>query len=164
MSSTGLPVRIDEDGRPVYQAICDEPGCGFVCVEWKPAAGTVLPSEEKIHDMVGRSPQFCDQHAPVDQPPPPPPPPVPQSITPAQLRIAARRLFGITRENLDAAVAAVIAELATVDEQSAEDARDKWEKAVEIDRNHPLIVVVARGFGLSLTDIDNLFIFGASFV
>lgn len=161
MSTTGVPVRTDDDGRPVFQAICDEPGCGFVCVEWKPQT-LEQATPEKIHDMVGRGPQFCDQHAPAAEPTPPPP--VPQTITPAQLRIAARRLFRITREQLDGAVQQVIAALAEVDPDLAEDARDKWEKAVEIDKGHPLILVVARGFGLSLTDIDNLFIFGATFV
>jgi hypothetical protein len=118
---------------------------------------------EKVHDMVGRSPQFCDKHAPAAESPSPPPE-VPQTITPAQLRIAARRLFRITREQLDAAVSDVIAELAKEDVDLAEDARDKWEKAVEIDRNHPLIMVVGEGFGLTSADIDQLFIVGATFV
>lgn len=163
MSTTGKPARIDDDGRPVYEAICDHPGCGFVCGTWKPAAGTT-PTDEKIQDMVGRSPQWCNDHVPAQDPPPPPEDPVPQSITPAQLRIAARRLFGITRDQLDGAVEQVIAALERVDVQAAEDARDKWALAVEIDRNHPLIKVVAEGFGLTSSDADALFRFAATFV
>jgi len=156
MATTGQPARIRDDGRPEYEALCDV--CGKVCAVWVPLRPD--PSPEKIADMVGRTPQRCSDH-PLDEPPPPAVA-VPDVISPAQLLIAARRLFNISRDNLNAAVEAVIAEIALVDPAIAEDARDKWARAVEIQRNHPLILTVGMGFGLTRADIDRLFIVGAT--
>jgi len=156
MATTGQPARIRDDGRPEYEALCDV--CGKVCAVWVPLRPD--PSPEKIADMVGRTPQRCNDH-PLDEPPPPAVA-VPDTISPAQLLIAARRLFNISRDNLNAAVEAVITEIALVDQATAEDARDKWTRATVIERTHPLILVVARGFGLTQPDIDQLFIIGAT--
>lgn len=143
--------------RPgVYQGVCDV--CGVVCVEWATDPEGPVPDTETVYDRVGRSPQRCEDH-PLD-PEPPPPEPVPAFITPAQLRIAARRVLGIDRATLEGTVAAIIAGIQ--DEATRDDARDKWDLATVIERNHPLIAVVAQAFGKTNAEVDQMFRVGAT--
>lgn len=90
-------------------------------------------------------------------PPVVPPPPVPESVGPAQLRIAIRHLHGIT----SGAVYAVIS--AIPDAADQDDARDLWEYATVIRRDHPLIASLAAAFELASAQIDDVFRLAATF-
>lgn len=142
--------------RPgVYQGVCDV--CGAVCVEWSTDPQGPAPDAEMVYDRVGRSPQRCQDH-PLD--PEPPPEPVPAFITPAQLRIAARRVLGIDRATLEGTVASIIAGIE--DPAARADAQDKWDLATVIERGHPLIGVVQKAFGKTDAEVDEMFRVGAS--
>jgi hypothetical protein len=78
-----------------------------------------------------------------------PPPPVPQAIYPLQARKALRAA------GLFDAVQAHVASL------SAEE-QDEWEYALEIRRDHPVIVNGATALGLTKAQVDDLFRLGAT--
>ena len=88
-----------------------------------------------------------------------PPETVPESITPAELRIALRKLHGISKTQLDAVVESIFSSIPDPDDQ--QDARDLWQYANTIERQHPLIAVAGAAFGLSEQQIDNVFIYGS---
>lgn len=159
MGTTGEPAEIRTGNVHVYEAYCDvckQAGIHTVCGTWSPVnPGPATP--EQIQDAVGHVPQYCDDHAPP--PSPPPPPPVPEYITPAQLRIAARRVLGIDRATLEGTVAAIIAGIS--DPSARADAQDKWDLATVIERSHPLIDVVRQAFGKTHDDVDEMFRVGA---
>jgi len=96
----------------------------------------------------------------VPPPPPPAPPPVPEYITPAQLRIAARRVLGIDRGTLEGTVAAIIAGIS--DPAARDDAQDKWDLATVIERSHPLVDVVRQVFSKTHAEVDDMFRVGAT--
>jgi hypothetical protein len=83
--------------------------------------------------------------------PPPPPPPVPESASPAYLRIALRRLHGITPPMVSAKIELI------PDPQDRQDADDLWEYATSIRRNHPLVGSIAGAFDLSDAQVDEIF-------
>lgn len=89
----------------------------------------------------------------------PPPTPVPESITPAQLRVAARRLYGITPAQIDAVAAAIIGAIPNQDERT--DSQMLWDFAVVIDRQNRLLVPAAALLGLNDSQVDEMFRVGA---
>lgn len=148
------------DGRTAYEAVCDV--CGKLCVQWVPDPLSI-PTTEKIYDMVGRTPQLCDEHAPP-RTEEPPAAPIPDTITPAQVRIAAMIVLGLpSPEALDQIVEGVInspeAGLSDFERQAA---RVKWQHATVIERGHPLIQAVAVYLGVSSEVIDDVFRIGAT--
>lgn len=158
----GEPARYEEaTGFPVYVALCDEPGCGRVCVTCTYDRGGIVAPADWIEDKVGRSPQFCEEHAPP--PPPPPPEPVPQTITPAQVRIASMIVLGLPNaQALDEIVEAVISAPETgLSDFEKQAARVKWQHATVIERNHPLIAAVALYRRVGPEIIDDVFRIGA---
>lgn len=80
--------------------------------------------------------------------------PVPESASPATIRVALRRLHGVTNAALDATVAAVIDSL-PADEQ--DDAETMWLYSVAIRRDHPLVAAVAQAFSLTSSQVDEVF-------
>jgi hypothetical protein len=160
MGTTGQPVEIKPGDFHVYEAYCDvckQNGIHTVCGRWVPATRGPATSEQIIA-AVGHVPQYCDEHVPP--PPPPAPPPVPEYITPAQLRIAVRRVLGIDRGTLEGTVAAIIAGIS--DPAARGDAQDKWDLATVIERSHPLIDVVRQAFGKTHAEVDDMFRVGAT--
>lgn len=153
--NNGQPVDVNQYGFPIYAAVCDV--CGRECLRATYPMMALEAPAEWVDQAVGGSPQRCEDHPLV---PEPVPEPVPQSITPAQLRIAARRVLGIPRATLEATVAAIIA--AIEDPQTQDDARDKWDLATVIERNHPLIDVVRQAFGKTDAEVDEMFRVGST--
>jgi len=84
------------------------------------------------------------------RPPAPPPAPVPESVGPAQLRIAMRHLHGISAGQVYAVISAL-------PEAQQDDARDLWDYATAIKRDHPLVAAFAAAFGIAPADIDDVF-------
>ena len=82
------------------------------------------------------------------------PAPVPEDASPATIRVALRRLHGVTNAALDATVAAVIDSL-PADEQ--DDAETMWLYSVSIRRDHPLVAAVAQAFSLTDAQTDDVF-------
>jgi hypothetical protein len=82
------------------------------------------------------------------------PTPVPEAASPATIRVALRRLHGVTNSTLDATVAAVIDSL-PADEQ--DDAETLWLYSVSIRRDHPLVAAVAQAFSLTDAQTDEVF-------
>jgi hypothetical protein len=80
--------------------------------------------------------------------------PVPESASPATIRVALRRLHGVTNAALDATVAAVIDSL-PADEQ--DDAETMWLYSVSIRRDHPLVAAVGQVLSLTSSQIDEVF-------
>jgi hypothetical protein len=89
----------------------------------------------------------------------PPSKPVPESITPAQLFVAARRLFGITSAQIESAASQVID--AIPDQNEREDARNLWHYAVQIDRSNPFLIPAAQILRLTQNQVDEIFRTGA---
>ena len=91
---------------------------------------------------------FCEQHGnkPVG---------VPASIGPGQMRVALRRLHGVTSAQLSGIVAQIIAGI--TDDNARADAQDLWDHSGIIERNHPLVLVVSRVLGLTSDQVDELF-------
>ena len=83
--------------------------------------------------------------------PPQPPPPVPEATSPAFLRIALRRIHGITPAMVSSKI-----ELIT-DANDRQDAEDLWEYATAIRRAHPLVASLASLFNLSPEEVDDVF-------
>jgi hypothetical protein len=80
------------------------------------------------------------------------PAPVPESVGPAQLRIALLRLHGITDGAIYAAINAAI-----TDPQAEAEARIFWGTATVMLRSHPLLPALAAAFGLSPAQVDEVF-------
>lgn len=83
------------------------------------------------------------------------PAPVPESASPATIRVALRRLHGVRNSTLDATVGAIIASIE--DNEQAEDAETLWLYSVSIRRDHPLVAAVAQALNLTPSQIDEVF-------
>lgn len=83
------------------------------------------------------------------------PEPVPETASPATIRVALKRLFGVTNANLDATVDAVIAQLPT--EDARDEAETMWVYSVSIRRDHPLIAAVGQALNLTSDQVDDVF-------
>lgn len=86
-----------------------------------------------------------------DDPISPPPP----SATPASIRVALRRLHGITLQQLDAIITQVISSMP--DAGDREDAEILWQYAVQIERTHPLVGAIAMALNLTNEQVDDVF-------
>lgn len=84
------------------------------------------------------------------------PTPVPESASPATIRVALRRLHSISNAQLDATVDAVLGSIDNQEER--EDAETLWTYSVSIQRNHPLVAAVGIAFNLTQNQIDDIFI------
>ncbi|NBW11780.1 MAG: hypothetical protein EBR82_27485 [Caulobacteraceae bacterium] len=82
------------------------------------------------------------------------PAPVPESASPATIRIALRRLHGVTNAQLDGIVAGVIASLPPEDQ---DDAETLWTYSVSIRRDHPLVAAVGQVLNLTSDQVDEVF-------
>ena len=80
---------------------------------------------------------------------------VPESASPATIRVALRRLHGITNATLDATVAAVLAGISDPGER--DDAETLWLYSVSMRRDHPLVAAVAQAFSLTDAQTDEVF-------
>ena len=80
---------------------------------------------------------------------------VPESASPATIRVALRRLHGITNATLDATVTAVLSSISDPGER--DDAETLWLYSVSIRRDHPLVAAVGVAFNLSSEQIDDVF-------
>jgi hypothetical protein len=83
------------------------------------------------------------------------PTPVPEAASPATIRVALRRLHGVTNAQLDATVQAVLAGIADPGER--DDAETLWLYSVSIRRDHPLVAAVAVAFNLTDAQTDEVF-------
>lgn len=81
----------------------------------------------------------------------PPPPPVPDSVGPAQLRIALWRSHGIKPNDVLALIAAI------PDPQAEAEAEILWEYSAEVRRSHPLVTSFGAAFSLTKEQIDDVF-------
>lgn len=80
---------------------------------------------------------------------------VPESASPATIRIALRRRHGVPNSQLDFVVDSVIDSISNLDER--EDARTLWTYSVSIRRDHPLVAAVAASLSLTSADVDEVF-------
>lgn len=80
---------------------------------------------------------------------------VPEDASPATIRVALRRLHGITNSVLDATVGAVLASIQDPGER--DDAETLWLYSVSIRRDHPLVAAVAQAFNLTEAQTDEVF-------
>ena len=83
------------------------------------------------------------------------PMPVPEAASPATIRVALRRLHGITNSVLDATVGAVLSTISDPGER--DDAETLWLYSVSIRRDHPLVAAVAQAFNLTDAQTDEVF-------
>lgn len=83
------------------------------------------------------------------------PKPVPEAASPATIRVALRRLHGITNSVLDATVGAVLSTISDPGER--DDAETLWLYSVSIRRDHPLVAAVAQAFNLTDAQTDEVF-------
>ena len=83
------------------------------------------------------------------------PTPVPEAASPATIRVALRRLHGVTNAQLDATVGAVLASIQDPGER--DDAETLWLYSVSIRRDHPLVAAVAVAFNLTDAQTDEVF-------
>ena len=81
--------------------------------------------------------------------------PVPEAASPATIRVALRRLHGVTNAALDATVGAVLASIQDPGER--DDAETMWLYSVSIRRDHPLVAAVAVAFNLTDAQTDEVF-------
>lgn len=81
--------------------------------------------------------------------------PVPETASPATIRVALRRLHGITNATLDATVGAVLSSISDPGER--DDAETLWLYSVSIRRDHPLVAAVAQAFNLTDAQADEVF-------
>lgn len=164
VGNNGQPIHHDNLGRPVYIGVCDVEGCGVECVRVTFPRMAIDAPAEWIAEYADGRPQRCNDH-PLETPPPPPPPPppVPETITPAQVRIAAMIVLNLPNaEALDQIVEGVIVSAeAGLSSQEQEIARIKWQHATIIERGHPLIAAVALYLGVGSEVIDEVFRVGA---
>lgn len=82
------------------------------------------------------------------------PEPVPAEASPATIRVALRRLHGVTNATLDATVSQIIA---TMPPDEQDDAETLWLYSVSIRRDHPLVTAVAAALNLSASQTDDVF-------
>lgn len=80
--------------------------------------------------------------------------PPPEAASPATIRIALRRLYGVTNAQLDGIVATVIDSL-PADQQ--DDAETLWLYSVSIRRDHPLVAAVGAALNLTPAEVDDVF-------
>jgi hypothetical protein len=80
--------------------------------------------------------------------------PVPEAASPATIRVALRRLHGVTNATLDATVSQIIA---TMPPDEQDDAETLWLYSVSIRRDHPLVAAVAAALNLSASQTDDVF-------
>lgn len=80
---------------------------------------------------------------------------VPEAASPATIRVALRRLHGVTNAQLDATVGAVLASIQDPGER--DDAETLWLYSVSIRRDHPLVAAVAQAFSLTDAQTDEVF-------
>lgn len=83
------------------------------------------------------------------------PTPVPEAASPATIRVALRRLNGISNAALDATVGAVLSTISDPGER--DDAETLWLYSVSIRRDHPLVAAVGVALNLSSDQIDDVF-------
>jgi hypothetical protein len=83
------------------------------------------------------------------------PTPVPESATPATIRVALRRLHGVTNSTLDATVDAVLSQIP--DDGQREEAETLWLYSVSIRRDHPLVAAVGEALALTSAEVDEVF-------
>jgi hypothetical protein len=83
------------------------------------------------------------------------PDPVPEAASPATIRVALRRLHGVTNATLDATVSAVLAGIADPGER--DDAETLWLYSVSIRRDHPLVAAVGVALSLTSEQVDDVF-------
>lgn len=76
---------------------------------------------------------------------------VPESISARQIRLWLIR-HGISLTAVEEAINNI------PDSLTRDSTRVEWEYAPYVERNHPMVSVLAAGLGLSSTDIDNAFI------
>ena len=81
--------------------------------------------------------------------------PVPEAASPATIRVALRRLHGVTNATLDATVAAVLASIQDPGER--DDAETLWLYSVSIRRDHPLVAAVGQVLSLTSDQVDDVF-------
>ena len=81
--------------------------------------------------------------------------PVPEAASPATIRVALRRLHGISNAALDATVGAVLAGISDPGER--DDAETLWLYSVSIRRDHPLVAAVGQALNLSSGQVDDVF-------
>ena len=81
--------------------------------------------------------------------------PVPEAASPATIRVALRRLHGITNAALDATVGAVLASIQDPGER--DDAETLWLYSVSIRRDHPLVAAVGAALNLTPDQVDEVF-------
>lgn len=70
---------------------------------------------------------------------------IPAAVSPRQIRQA------LTRFNVRAQVEAAVA-------AGDQDLKDWWEFATAVERNHPMVIGMAAGLGISETDLDAIFL------
>jgi hypothetical protein len=83
------------------------------------------------------------------------PMPVVEAASPATIRVALRRLHGVTNAALDATVGAVLAGIADPGER--DDAETLWLYSVSIRRDHPLVAAVGAALNLTPAEVDDVF-------
>lgn len=83
------------------------------------------------------------------------PVPVPQSATHMAIRVALRRLHGVSTQQLDAAVSQVIG--AIPDSGDREDAEIMWHYASNVERSHPLVAAIGSALNLTSEQVDEVF-------
>jgi hypothetical protein len=81
--------------------------------------------------------------------------PVPDAASPATIRVALRRLHGVTNAQLDATVGAVLA--AIPDPGERDDAETLWLYSVSIRRDHPIVAAVGAALNLTPAEVDDVF-------
>ena len=81
--------------------------------------------------------------------------PVPEAASPATIRVALRRLHGVTNAQLDATVGAVLASIPDPGER--DDAETLWLYSVSIRRDHPLVAAVGSALNLTPAQVDDVF-------
>jgi hypothetical protein len=86
-------------------------------------------------------------------PAPPPPPAIPTMVTMRQARLALLR--GGLLSQVDAAIAALPS-------PQKEEAEIEWEYSQEVHRDRALVQMLAPALGLTESDLDDLFIMGAT--
>lgn len=83
------------------------------------------------------------------------PEPVPEAASPATIRVALRRLHGVTNAALDATVGAVLGGISDPGER--DDAETLWLYSVSIRRDHPLVAAVGSSLNLTPAEVDDVF-------
>lgn len=83
------------------------------------------------------------------------PTPIPETASPATIRVALRRLHGVTNAALDATVGAVLS--AIPDPGERDDAETLWLYSVSIRRDHPLVAAVGAALNLTADQVDEVF-------